>query len=156
MSMQAKNAVGSNTPGAASSAADLGRFLEAKMEVKIDFGEVFFGCFFQLRFRIVFKSFLAGSHLEKSIKTIGFSMVFANFAKSIFSRNLTKMVPFWLHFGKPKPLKIDENACLKQWLFPTLIFWRFFAIFSDFELILGGPGVVNNDWRHFRLQSLLR
>ena len=42
---------------------DFARFWEAKMEVKIDFGEIFFGCFCQLRFGIVFESFFGGPNL---------------------------------------------------------------------------------------------
>ena len=75
------------------------------MEVNIDFGKVFFGCFFQLRFRIVFKSFLAGSHLEKSIKTIGFSMVFAHFIKIDLFKKSHKNGSILASFGEAKTIK---------------------------------------------------
>ena len=41
------------------------------------------------------------------------------------------LASFWEGFGKPKPLKINNNSCLKQWFFPTLNLCRFLAI--DFE-----------------------
>ena len=60
---------------------DFRRFWEAKTEAKIDFWEVFFRCFLRMRFGIDFGWIFEGSNLEKSLKTIGFSMVFANFQK---------------------------------------------------------------------------
>ena len=44
---------------------DFGRFWEAKTEAKIDFWEVFFRCFFRVRFGIEFSWFLGGSKPEK-------------------------------------------------------------------------------------------
>ena len=51
------------------------------MEAEIDFWEAFLRCFFPACFGIDFGWIFGGSHLEKSIKTIVFSMVFANFHK---------------------------------------------------------------------------
>ena len=51
------------------------------MEAKIDSWEVFFDDVFEHDFCIDFSSFWGGSNLEKSLKTIGFSMVFADFYK---------------------------------------------------------------------------
>ena len=48
------------------------------MDAKTHFLEVFFRCFFRMRFYIDFELFFGGSKLEKSLKTIGFSMVFEN------------------------------------------------------------------------------
>ena len=75
------------------------------MEVKIDFGEVVFRLFLQLRFRIVFKSFLVGSHLEKSIKTIGCSMVFALFIKIDLFKKSHKNDSILVPFGEAKTIK---------------------------------------------------
>ena len=70
------------------------------------------------------------------------------FSKSIFSRNLTKTVPFWLHFGKPKPLKIGENACLEQLRFPTLIFSGFcFQVVSVFGTARYVTHIGGRCWR---------
>ena len=61
--------------------SDFERSWEAKMDAKIDFWEVFWRCFFRIRSGIDFGSFFRGSNLEKSLETIGFSMVFAIFQK---------------------------------------------------------------------------
>ena len=58
--------------------ADLGSVLEAKMGAKIDFLDVFLRGFFRMRYCIDFGSFLGGSKLEKSLKTIVFTMFFQN------------------------------------------------------------------------------
>ena len=81
---------------------DLGRFWEAKTEAKIDFWEVFFRCFFRVRFGIDFLWFLGGSELEKSIKTIVFSMVFANFQKNNVFEKVLKKPRFCSRFRRPK------------------------------------------------------
>ena len=60
------------------------------MEAKIDFGEGFLHCFFRMRSGIDFVSFLRGSNLEKSLKTIGFSMVFAIFQKNDVFEKVSK------------------------------------------------------------------
>ena len=44
---------------------DFRRFLDTKMEAKIDFWEAFFRCFFRVRFSINFGSFFGGSKPEK-------------------------------------------------------------------------------------------
>ena len=93
---------------------------------------------------MVFGSFWGAPDLENSIKTIGFSMVFVDFYKIDIFKKSCKKGPSWLHFGKPKPWKINEKSCLKPWLFATPIFSRFFAIFIDFGTILGGPGGSKN------------
>ena len=82
---------------------DFGRFWEAKTEAKIDFWEVFFRCFFRVRFGIDFLWNLGGSDVEKSIKTIVFSMVFANFQKIDVFEKVAKKPRFWSRFRRPKP-----------------------------------------------------
>ena len=59
--------------------SDFGRFWDAKMEANIDFSDVFFHAFFAYVFCIDFRWFSGGSKPEKSLKTIVFSMVVANF-----------------------------------------------------------------------------
>ena len=70
--------------------SDFGRFWEAKMEAKIDFLKLFLPSFFRLRFGIDFGSFFGGSSHEKSLKTIGFSMVFVNFQKIAICEKVSK------------------------------------------------------------------
>ena len=82
---------------------DFGRFWEAKTEAKIDFWDVFFRCFFRLRFGIDFGWIFGGSEPEKSIKTIGFSMVFANFQKISVFEKIGKKPRFWNRFRRPQP-----------------------------------------------------
>ena len=61
------------------------------MEAKIDFGDAFFRCFFRMRFGIDFFRIFGGSEPEKSIKTVVFSMVFANFQKiDVFEKSAKK------------------------------------------------------------------
>ena len=81
---------------------DFGRVLEAQTEAKIDFWEVFFRCFFRVRFGIDFLWNLGGSDVEKSIKTIVFPMVFANFQKIDVFEKEAKKARFWLRFRRPK------------------------------------------------------
>ena len=70
---------------------DFGRFGGGKMEAKIDFLEVFLRCFFGMRFSIDLGWIFGGSKLEKSIKTMHFSMVFAHFQKiDVFEKNTKK------------------------------------------------------------------
>ena len=59
--------------------SDFGRVLEAKMDAKIDVFEFCRRCFFRTRFDIDFLLFFGEPNPEKSIRTIGFSMVLANF-----------------------------------------------------------------------------
>ena len=82
---------------------DFGRVLEAKMEAKIIFFWFFFRCFFRMRFGIDFEWILGASDLEKSIKTIGFSMVFVDFHKIDVFEKSAKKPRFWSRFRKPKP-----------------------------------------------------
>ena len=73
------------------------------MEAKIDFWDVFWLCFFRMRSGIDFGSFFRGSNLEKSLKTIGFSMVFAIFQKNDVFEKVSKNHRFWGRFRSPKP-----------------------------------------------------
>ena len=73
------------------------------MEAKIDFGEGFLQCFFRMRSGIDFGSFFRGSNLEKSLKTIGFSMVFAIFHKIDVLEKVSNKRGFWGGFRRPKP-----------------------------------------------------
>ena len=81
------------------------------MDAKTDFLEVTFRCFFRMRFCMDFGLFFGGSKLEKSLKTIGFSMVFVNFHKiNVFEKN-AKKPRFWNRFRKPKQRKIEKKLC---------------------------------------------
>ena len=83
------------------------------------------------------------------MKTIGFSMVLGNFQKiNVFEKSMQK-VQFWVHFGMPKPLKIDRKSCLKLMLVSIPFFLRFFLFFNDFGSIWGGPGRSKN-WRNLQ------
>ena len=70
--------------------SDFRTFWEAKMDAKTNFLEVFFRCFFRMRFYMDFELFFGGSKLEKSLKTIDFSMVFAKFRKIDVFEKVTK------------------------------------------------------------------
>ena len=62
------------------------------MDAKTDFLEVTFRCFFRMRFCMDFWLLFGGSKPEKSLKTIVFSMVFANFYKiDIFEKIMKKL-----------------------------------------------------------------
>ena len=91
--------------------SDFGRFLEAKMEPRIDFLDAFLRSFFQMRFGIDFGSFSGGPNPEKSIKNIVFSMFFANFHKIDVLEKVAKQARFWLRFRKPKRRKIEKQLC---------------------------------------------
>ena len=82
---------------------DFERFGGGKMEAKIDFLEVFLRCFFGMRFSIDLGWIFRGSKPEKSIKTIGFSMVFAHFQKIDVFEKSTKKPRFWSRFWRQKP-----------------------------------------------------
>ena len=73
------------------------------MEAKIDFWVVLFLYFLGLRFGIDFGWIFGGSEPEKSIKTIVFSMVFANFHKIDVFEKSAKKPRFWSRFRRPKP-----------------------------------------------------
>ena len=91
--------------------SDFDRFWEAEMDAKTDFMEVPFQCFFRMRFCMDFGSFFRGPNLEKSIKTIGFSMVFAIFQKIDVFEKVSKKHGFRGGFRKPKPRKIENKWC---------------------------------------------
>ena len=78
------------------------------------------------------------------MKTIDFSMVLGNFQKiNVFEKSMQK-VQFWVHFGMPKPLKIDRKSCLKLMLVSTPFFLRFFCfltILARFGEAPGGPKI---------------
>ena len=91
--------------------SDFGRFSEAKMEPRIDFLDAFLRSFFQMRFGIDFGSFSGGPNPEKSIKTIVFSMFFANFHKIDIFEKVARQARFWLRFRRPKRRKIEKKLC---------------------------------------------
>ena len=123
---------------------DFGTLWEAKMDANIDFWEVILQCLFRMRFFIDLGSFLGPRKSEKSWKTIGFSMVFANFQKiNVFETN-AKKPRFWRRLRRPKPWEIEKKWCWKPCVFLTSIFHRFFSFFHDFGSILGGPGGSKN------------
>ena len=81
------------------------------MEAKVNFCEVFLLRFFRKRFGIDFGWFFEGSQPEKSIKTIVFSMVFANFQKIDVFEKVAKKPRFWSRFRRPKRRKIEKKLC---------------------------------------------
>ena len=91
--------------------SDFDKFSEAEMDAKTDFMEVPFQCFFRMRFCMDFGLFFGGSKPEKSLKTIVFSMVFANFHKiDVFKKSANKP-RFWSRFRRPKRRKIEKKWC---------------------------------------------
>ena len=83
--------------------SDFNKFREAEMDAKTDFWDVFWRCFFRMRSGIDFGSFFRGSNLEKSLKTIGFSMVFVIFQKIDVFEKVSKKHGFWGGFRRRKP-----------------------------------------------------
>ena len=83
--------------------SDFDKFWEAEMDAIIGFWEIFWRCFFRMRSGIDFGSFFRGSNLEKSLKTIGFSMVFVIFQKIDVFEKVSKKHGFWGGFRRPKP-----------------------------------------------------
>ena len=78
----------------------------------------FFRSFFRMRFRIDFGCFFGGSQPEKSLKTIGFSMVFVNFHKIHIFEKIAKQLGFLSGFGKLKlQKKKEKNMVLKNIFF---------------------------------------
>ena len=100
------------------------------MEAKIDFGEGFLQCFFRMRSGIDFGSFFRGSNLEKSLKTIGFSMVFVIFEKNrCFRKNIEKTwILGWI--SEAKAMKNREKMVLKTMCFFDIDFSSLFFDFS--------------------------
>ena len=110
---------------------DFGRIWEAKTEAKIDCWEVFFRCFFRLRFGIDFEWIFGGSEPEKSIKTMVFSMVFANFHKIDVFEKMRKNLDFGVVFGGQSEEKSRTNCVEKH----TFFLHRFFCDFLRFLMI---------------------
>ena len=117
--------------------SDFGRFGDAKMEAKIDFSDVFFHAFFEYVCWIDFKWFSGGSKPEKSLKTIVFSMVFADFHNIDGFKKLANKAWFWLRFWTPTLRKIGKKWYWRHVVFFTSIlqrfFYDFFAIFHHFK-----------------------
>ena len=81
------------------------------------------------------------------MKTIGFSMVFANFHKFDMCKIYQKKGLILLVFWEAKAIKINKNACVKQCFFPTAIFrffYRFFAILTQFWETLEAPKIAKH------------
>ena len=89
------------------------------MDAKIRFSALFLRCFFRLRFSIDFCWICGGSKLEKSIKTIGFSIVFVKFPKIEVFEKVAKKDRFWIDFWRPKRRKFDYKSSSKTCCFPT-------------------------------------
>ena len=77
-------------------------FGEAKWKPKLIFWKFFLDVFLDCVF-IDLGWIFGGSKPEKSIKTIGFSMVFAHFQKIDVFEKSAKKPRFWSRFRKPKP-----------------------------------------------------
>ena len=89
----------------------------------------FLRCFFRMRFGIDFSSISGDSDLEKSTKTIVFSMVFVNFHKMHIFEKIAKKLGFWSGFGRLKLQKNEENMVWKSMFFLTSLFRGFFMFF---------------------------
>jgi len=70
-----------------------------------------------MRFGIDFEWIFGASDLEKSIKTIGFSMVLRIFTKSTFSKKVRKNLDFWSRIRRPKRRKIKKKCVEKRMFF---------------------------------------
>ena len=69
-----------------------------------------------------------------------------DFYKIDVFEKIVKKHGFWLRFRRPKRRKIYKKLCWKTCVFLISFFSCFFAIFSDFAWILGGPGPSKN-WK---------
>ena len=79
------------------------------MDAKTNFLEVFFRCFFRMRFYMDFELFFGGSKLEKSLKTIVFSMVLAKFHRIDVFEKVTKNTSILPSFSEAKMEKIRKK-----------------------------------------------
>ena len=70
-----------------------------------------------MRFGIDFEWIFGASDLEKSIKTIGFSMVVRIFTKSTFSKKVRKNLDFRIVFGGQNGEKSRKNGVEKRAFF---------------------------------------
>ena len=82
---------------------DLERFWETKTEVNIDFGHLFFACFFRARFGIDFGWYFGGPKPEKYQFRLDGSTIFT---KSTFLKKVRKNIDFGVVFGGHN----DENS----------------------------------------------
>ena len=104
---------------------NFGGFSRPKRTPKSTFGELFFDAFFERHFGIDFWSFWGGCNLKKSLKTIGFSMVFANFHKIDAFNKSWKKSSILAPFSRAKAEKIRLKMFLKTCNFSTSILTYF-------------------------------
>ena len=105
----------------------------------------FFSCFLSVFFFERALASMLGGFLEPGNETnqqkpLFFQWFLLIFTKSTFSKTYAKKAQFWLHFGRPQPLKIDKKSSLKLMCFSTQMFLCVFQFFSDFGLIWEAPG----------------
>ena len=81
----------------------LGGFGRPKRRPKSSFGRSFVDVFSECVSASFFCGNWEGSDVEKSIKTIVFPMVFANFQKIDVFEKVAKKPRFWSRFRRPKP-----------------------------------------------------
>ena len=97
-------------------------------------GSFLFDAFFERHFGIDFCSFWGGCNLKKSLKTIGFSMVFANFHKIDAFNKSWKKSSILAPFSRAKAEKIRLKMFFKTCYFSTSILTYFLV---DLGSILG-------------------
>lgn len=85
----------------------MGRVRGAKTEAKIDFGKLFFDVFFECVFVSIFGWIFGDSNLEKSRKTIVFSMFFVNFHEIDVFKKSSKKESMLAPFRETKATKIQ-------------------------------------------------
>ena len=113
---------------------NFGGFSRPKRTPKSTFGELFFDAFFERHFGIDFWSFWGGCNLKKSLKTIGFSTVFANFHKIDAFNKSWKKSSILAPFSRAKAEKIRLKMFFITCYFSTSILIYFLV---DLGSILG-------------------
>ena len=110
---------------------NFGGFSRPKRKPKSTFGELFFDALFERNFGIDFWSFWRGWNLDELFKTIGFSMVFANFHKIDAFKKSANKCSNWGPFSKPKTEKIRWKMFSKACNFSILILVHFLVDFGS-------------------------
>ena len=132
------------------------------MDAKIDFLDVFLGCFFRIRFGAVLGAFLEAPNLKKrGFRVRGVLIV----TKSAFSKNHQKKLHFGFILGGANHQKSMKNRVRNYHFFLHRFFfcvsWRLIVILARFWEAPGAPKINKKSkksrpgrfWNAFGIQS---
>ena len=100
----------------------------------------FLPCFFRMPFLKRFFGDFCRFLKVRTLILVRTANVLEDFHEIDVFEKVAKMCRFWLRFRRSKTRKIEKKTVLKNIIFFTSNFKRFFADFFDFGSILGGPG----------------